>query len=373
MTNCTLEDCWEFGVIIMRKIVALLLVIFLAIAFQMVGCSNEAAPPAQGEKTHTILVTDSYGRQVAVPEKVERIACLWNFAGYAVGLLGRGADLVAVQSGIKRDVLFRQLVPEILDAAVPKSSGAINIEELMLIKPDLVIIRGVTDEKELEKLEKSQIPFLFIEFTNIFEQQQAMSIIGKAIGCEREATDYNNYYQEIIAKIEHVVKDIPEDERIKIYHAEKEATRTISEDSLAADWSRLTGCINVSVGEDIKISDNNYYASLEQILYWDPEVIICNEKSARDIITANPQWSGIQAVQDGKVYQLPQGISRWGHPNSVETPLVMLWMAKTVYPEKFIHINMEEEVRNFYRIFFQVELDDAIIEQILSGEGLRDP
>ena len=160
MTNCTLEDCWEFGVIIMRKIVALLLVIFLAIAFQMVGCSNEAAPPAQGEKTHTILVTDSYGRQVAVPEKVENSVSL-NFAGYAVGLLGRGADLVAYQSGIKRDVLFRQLVPEILDAAVPKSSGAINIEELMLIKPDLVIIRGVTDEKELEKLEKSQIPFLY--------------------------------------------------------------------------------------------------------------------------------------------------------------------------------------------------------------------
>ena len=45
---------------------------------------------------------------------------------------------------------------------------------------------------------------------------------------------------------------------------------------------------------------------------WNPEVIIANENTAMKYILGNPQWSGIEAVK-GRVYQLPHGISRWGH------------------------------------------------------------
>ena len=63
-------------------------------------------------------------------------------------------------------------------------------------------------------------------------------------------------------------------------------------------------------------------------MLWNPEVIIANRKPPWDLILG-AQWSGIDAVQNGRVYQLPQGISRWGHPGSVETPLAILWTAKT--------------------------------------------
>jgi len=76
-------------------------------------------------------------------------------------------------------------------------------------------------------------------------------------------------------------------------------------------------------------------------------VIIANEKTAVDLILGNPQWSGIQAVQDGRVYQLPQGISRWGHPGSVETPLAVLWTAKTVYPHPFEDVDMAAETKHY--------------------------
>jgi iron complex transport system substrate-binding protein len=57
----------------------------------------------------------------------------------------------------------------------------------------------------------------------------------------------------------------------------------------------------------------------------------------------------------------------------VETPLAILWTAKTVYPELFEHIDMEEEVEYFYREFFGYQLSPEMIQQILSGEGLRKP
>ncbi len=136
--------------------------------------------------------------------------------------------------------------------------------------------------------------------------------------------------------------DIPDGEKARLYHSENQALRTIHSNALPADWSRAAGVINVSVGEQLNLVNNDYYASLEQVLLWDPDVIIANETTAMKYILGNPQWSGIKAVRNKRVYQLPQGISRWGHPGSVETPLAIMWTAKTVYPEKFEHIDWEK-------------------------------
>ena len=56
----------------------------------------------------------------------------------------------------------------------------------------------------------------------------------------------------------------------------------------------------------------------------------------------------------------------------METPLALLWTAKTVYPQLFTRINMEEEVYYFYKTFFNMELDDEMIATILRGGDLRE-
>ena len=223
-----------------RAAIALLLLLMLSISF-ISGCDKTAPEtrPEQTETEATITVVDSFGRSVAVPENVEKIACLYSFAGYAVGLLGRGNDLVAVPGGLKRDVLFVELFPAVAEASVPRQE-TINIEELLAVDPDLVVIRGDTaaDEKELEKLDQSGLPYIIVEYTNIEEQQQSIAIIGKAIGREQEAAAYNEYYNQVIARVEEKLQAIPPEERTRVYHAENQATRTIHESSLAADWSR---------------------------------------------------------------------------------------------------------------------------------------
>jgi iron complex transport system substrate-binding protein len=364
-----------------KKIIAFLaiLLVFLILGCGLAGCSSgctDQTPSASLETEQAMItVVDSFGRKVSVPKEVTRIAALYSFAGYTVSLLGRGSDLIAVPGGLQRDLLLMEIFPEIADAAVPRVSGKINIEELMRVSPDLVIIRGDTaaDKKELEKLGNSGIPYIIVEYSTIEEQQEAVSIIGKAIGRTAEAEKYNAYYNKILQMVDEAVSAIPPEERTRVYHSENQPTRTIHRDSIAADWSKAAGIINVSINAELELIGNDYYCSLEQVLMWDPEVIIANENSALAYIKGNPQWSGIKAVQNNRVYQLPLGISRWGHPGSVEIPLAVLWTAKTVYPEILTTVNMAEEVDNFYRTFFNFELSDEQIEKILKGEGLREP
>ena len=85
----------------------------------------------------------------------------------------------------------------------------------------------------------------------------------------------------------------------------------------------------------------------------------------------NEQWASLQAVKNGKVLPMPNGISRWGHFSSLETPLAVLWTAKTVYPERFEDIDMKTVTRDFYKQSFDWDLDDATTDKILSGQDMR--
>ena len=65
------------------------------------------------------------------------------------------------------------------------------------------------------------------------------------------------------------------------------------------------------------------------------------------------------------------GITRFAHTYSIETPLAMIWLAKTIYPELFADVDIYKEFREFYKEVFKANLDDETIGQILSGRGLR--
>jgi len=357
---------------IFRKMIAAVFSSLLLVSLSLPGCSRDTVISKENEET--ITVTDSVWREVKVGKDVERIAALYSFAGYAVCLLGSGNNLVGVPGGLQRDILLVEMFPNITEASTPREGGAINVEELLRIKPDLVIIRKdtVTDEREREKLDNTGIPYIVVDFTTMAEQRDAIQIIGDAIGKSEAAEAFNTYFIDVINRVDDIVGNLTEEEKIRLFHSENQATRATHATSLVADWTQAAGVINVSVGEDLELIGNDYFASIEQILLWNPEVIIVNEKTAYNLILGHPQWSGIQAVLDGKVYQLPNGISRWGHPGSVETPLALLWTVKTVYPELSAGINLEEEVYYFYHTFFNMELDNDMITIVLRGGDLRE-
>ncbi len=361
-----------------KSTLALILTACLLALLLVAGCAqnnpagNEAGRP---EKQGAVTVTDFIGRQVAVPDNVERIGCLYAFSGHVVAMLGRGGDIVAVVEGLKRDVIMGELCPGIGEALVPASSGAVNVEELLNARPDLVFIRSETaaNEGEKAKLEKTGIPYLVVDYRNMKEQMYIVEMIGQAVGEKERALKYNEYYQRCIDRVQERVQNIPLDERVRIYHSINEATRTDARDTLPADWTQVAGAINVSVNEELKFLEDKYFAGLEQILLWDPEVIIVNEAGVADYIMTNTQWSSLSAVKNNKVYQMPIGISRWGHPGSLETPLAILWTAKTLYPDLFSDIDLVAETKYFYREIFNYPISDQLVAQVLSGKGMRAP
>ena len=344
---------------------------FIFIAVTVLLCAFLLGPP-HIEATN-IFLTDSLGRQVKAPDTVERIACMYAFTAHVVAMLGRAEDIVAVSNGPQRDVLLTSMHPSIRKALVPKYQGAINVEELARAKPDIVFVAGATGRNEAEaaKLDACGLTWIAVDFRTMEEQQQIITLIGDAIGASEMAAAYNRYYRTCIEQARAAVASIPPDKRITVYHATVEPTRTSSRKSISADCLQAAGVINVAVQDETRFIDGQHQVAVEQILLWNPEVILINEPGAAQFIQGSPKWSAITAVQQGKVFQLPIGISRWGHPGSIETPLAILWTAKTVYPEYFKDIDIKTETRNYYKRFFGIELKDRKLEQILTGTKMR--
>ena len=336
-------------------------VITIILFFATIGWTDETS------------VIDAIGRRTRIPASVDRIGALYAFAAHAVAMLGKADRIVAVSNGPKRDILLNRMYPGIKNALVPKYQGAINIEELARAKPDLVLVAAETglNEAEKDKLDTFGIPWLAIDFRSMEQQRATIAMIGAAIGAREEALKYNRYYLKCLARVQKIVSDIADAQRVTVFLATNEPTRTALPVSLPSDWLRAAGAVNVATQAAPRRLEGKNQLNIEQILLWNPQVILANEPGAVSLIQSSPKWSAVEAVRTGKVFQMPIGISRWGHPGSLETPLAVLWTAKTLYPELFKEIDMRKELRYFYRTFFSHDLSEKMVQQVLAGRGMR--
>jgi len=135
--------------------------------------------------------------------------------------------------------------------------------------------------------------------------------------------------------------------------------------SLIDNWINIAGGTNAAV--DVK--GLGKLATMEQVIKWNPDVIICgtapNIENKHKIMT-DPQWSGIKAVKDGKVYVNPTGVYLWDR-HSAEGALQILWAAKLLHPEKFRNLDVKKETKAFYARFFHYKLTDSDFNSIMNA------
>ncbi|MBQ3077511.1 MAG: ABC transporter substrate-binding protein [Clostridia bacterium] len=353
------------------------LALLLALLLTLTACAGggdggegPAVPPAG----NTVL--DCAGREVTLPETTDRIACLYAYTGHVAALLGCEQQMVAVVNGLKRDELMRRKVANIADLPAPYSSGSINIEELAAAAPDLIFLRteNLEDAGEQEKLQGLGIPWLVVDYVTMEDQLFSIEMMGKALGKEERAAAYLAYYRDTIALVQERVAAIPDAEKKRVYHSVNEVVRTDIPGTLSHEVLAAAGCINVITDSaELRLDGDKGMVTVEQIYVCDPDVVLANEPEATAYFRNDSKFSGLRAVREGAVYQLPVGISRWAHPGSLESPLAALYIGKLLYPDQFADIDIEQEVLRFYKTYFDLSLTAEDLAAILAGEGMRQP
>ena len=365
----------------MKKLVSLLLCV--AMLLSLAACGAPAAPsaPADQPKADTITVTDHLDLQVEVPAKVERIAVcsIWPLPSVLSVFFNSAEKIVAMPEPsltAAQNSLLGELYPEILDVNTSFMTGnEVNVEELMKLDPDVVFYSASLPALG-EQLTQAGFSAVAVSVNkwdyNCIETLNNWIALLSEIFPENDKTALvEQHSNEIYNLIQERVSAVPEEERpsaLFLYRYDDTELVTSGSKFFGQWWADASGAVNV--GEEID-QDNAVTVNMEQIYSWNPDMVfLTNFTSAQpedlyNNTVGNYDWSSISAVENQRVYKCPLGIYRSYTPGA-DTPVTLMWYAKTVYPELFEDINLTEEAKEYYRTVFGIELTDSQIESIFA-------
>lgn len=375
----------------MRKILCMLLTGIMVLS--AAGCGTKETQVQETitetsenetKKEGTHVIVDHAGYEVEVPYEIERIAVggilplpsvLAVFFDSADKIVGMAPNsMSAAENG-----LLGELYPEILNAETGYINGSdVNLEELMKLDPD-VVFYNASQKEQGDQLRNAGFAAVAIsvnkwEYNSIETLNEWIKLLSEIFPDNEKSELVANYSKEIYDMVQGRVAEIPEEERERVFFLYKytdTSMETSGANFFGQFWADAAGAVNVA--EELT-TDNQVAANMEQIYTWNPSTIFITnftEAQPEDLYTnaiGNYDWSAIDAVQNEKVFKMPLGMYRSYTPG-VDTPVTLLWFAKTTYPELFEDIDMVQETKDYYMDVFGVELTDEQAASIFAPEA----
>jgi len=282
-------------------------------------------------------------------------------------LCGVKEKLVATYPVNTVNPMFQRLLPAIETMPAPFGSGTVNIEELLTTEPDIVFC-SASGEDAAVAMESSGLKVVRFQFYDFEDMTHTVHLTGWILGEDAlaKAEKYIDYFNGVRANITSVVSSIPTADKVSVLHHcgnSLEAMRFDAGGGLINTWINLCGGINAAA----EVSGNTAEISLEQVLAWNPDLILIGSAFANDVkaeILADPLWSELDAVQNGNVMANPMGVFDWSR-YSVEEALNIQWVSQTLYPDLFPDTDMRAETAYFYETFYDYTISEAEIDAIL--------
>ena len=169
---------------------------------------------------------------------------------------------------------------------------------------------------------------------------------GEAFNAKVRAERYVRYLEDTVRLLKARTADLPETERPLVFNGyDSSHLVTLGGDTFLDERIRLAGCRNASatvrtIGKREGLHSGLNEISLEEILKWNPDIVIINTGSPDDL-ARHPAWKAVKAVQRGNVYVQPAGIFIWNRPTAESAVLYPLWLATIAHPDRFRDIDMK--------------------------------
>lgn len=363
-------------------------------------------------------VTDMRGKQVNIPENLERVATIDD--GFIEGVmthLGVINKVTAIGSwSMKRDYKYtyettdgkkykakgvntmKYLHPWLNDIPCFNSpqSDILNYETLAKADPQLVILR-VGDctvsggsyfrggdpaqlEKTITMIESLDIPLVVLFSPTYYgkaelsSMKEEMRVLGDIFKQRDKALKLYEYLNETEIMVRNRTKNIKDKPNV-LYFGLNSAARKQGGSGMVSGITTPESYIIeniVNAKNAYRGKGNNIILSGEQVYAIDPDVILLptqNGYHPADELLKAPYYQNLnqlKAVQNKRVYALP-----WTPMNCsrrVEYPLDILIIAKASYPEVFKDIKVHQFALDFYKKVYNV--DDKTAKALRSEQLL---
>mgnify|MGYP005765012179 FL=1 len=379
-----------------KKGLALLLALLLPLAMLLSGCAQSAGPagsaeagptqeaggggtaqgaggPPGGAAPQEREITDMAGRTMTVPLEIESVfstgpaAAIYLYTLVPDKLLGWNYAL----NDIEKSIILEQYH----DLPNFGQGDAVNYEAVIAAGPTIALnVTSINDgsiDASDALAEQLGVPVVMVS-SDLLDAPAVYRFMGELFGVEEQAEALAAYAEETFNAISSL--DIPNEEKVRIYYGNGEdSLETAPAGSSHGQIIDLVNAVNVA---DLELGDGSrVQISAEQLLAWDPDVIIVNGEpkadmtgsAAAEAILADPLFATLKAVQNGAVYGTPNAPFSWvDRPPGPNRIVGMRWLSGLIYPE-YLDYDVDEEVREFFQLFYHVELTDEQLTQLYNG------
>ena len=385
-----------------RSVLAFLLAV-LMLAALLAGCgANQAAPaapeakteqaapqeekapeaPAQAEEPQssepeTRVVVDGLGREVEVPAKVERIVTLGNASRMATYLL-LSDKMVSVANGDQNSSLlmaygvFNQDKWADLPIVASGGYGEINPEAIIELDPDVILC---TYEEDIVANIEDQLGRMVVAAPQgtLFgeDYELALRVFGEACGVSERAEEVIAFIHACLDDLDSRTAAVPEDQKPLCLTAAATFRGGHGISGVYSDSAILRAVNAKDAATGLADRPKGVEVDKEQILNWDPDVIILdagNLELVRTEYAEDPAFfEQLSAVKNGQIYQWPNATANY---TNVEIPLVSAYYAGSLlYPEAFADLDFEAKAEEIFSFFLGHEGYLALLAENGLGYG----
>lgn len=350
----------------MKRILSVCLcALFVLGILAMGGCSSKS--PNEDSAKAPRSVVDMTGKTVNLPEKVDNYCVLYSSAVGLCGMLDDGYAHVSILPNlwIYEEWVYR-LFPNLPEQAITVNKKTVTAEQIIEEGAQVVFWSNQSEEL-IEALEDFGIACVNIAFTSNEELARAANIVADVLGTDYAKSMVEKFCKELQlteTNMSEMSKKVSEEDKQSVlFLGATDVTTAYGKPSYEYGWSsNLNINYVMPADETVKKVD----LTMEQILEYDPDVIII-EGPVDEAIYSDPVWSELKAVKNRRIYASPYVFDVWPK-SAVESVVNYQWAFATIYPEYASEINLTQEIKEFYKTFFNYAMTDDEVAAILVGK-----
>lgn len=283
--------------------------------------------------------------------------------------LGGRERLAAVAPEVRDNPWLRRIAPGTAQLPVPfRRPAGVDMEALLAARLDLAVLWG--DGGILERrLAQAGVPVVHVAYADAAELLAAIDTLGQALGGDAQgrAEALGRGYRHNLQRVSAGLAGLPAGARPRIYYASISPLLTEGRRTMVDAWIGAAGGLNVAAAVT-----GDAHVQLEDVLRWNPEIIVTQTRAVRRQILDDPRWRQVAAVRNHRVLVNPGGVNAWC-TRAAEASLQVLWAAKMFHPERFPDVDVAAEARRFYHRFYDYDLNDQELARLLRAEPPEGP
>ena len=343
----------------MKKALSVLLAVMMIAALALTGCGQNTDPQTNEEPT-TRTFTDSLGREVTLPTDLTKIAISGPLAQIVVFAIAPEmmVGIANKWSQEAKDLIPGEYYTLPLLGQLYGGKGELNLETLLQSGAQVVIDVGEQKDGMADDLnalqEQTGIPFVHIDCYTA-TMGDTYRALGALLGKETAGNALAEYCDGILARTKEIAGSV--EKANLLYCLGDKGQNVIARGSYHAEVIDLLSN-NLAVVESPSSKGSGNEVDLEQILAWNPDVILFAPDSIYETVGDDAAWQNVTAIKEGNYYEVPNGPYNWmGFPPSVQRLLGMMWMAKILYPEAADY-DLYPAVAEYFKLFYHTELTE---------------